>query len=219
MRRRFRFPFARGLGCPYSGPISRPLPPTSKMDRGFEHDNTGCLLCPIDYNWEDPAVCAGICEGSPSFTVTADSWPAFLYPKARGSIKNIESSLFCSTILLKAFKFIFTSPSSTQDIECQEDVEEHTPSTRKGLRRNQKAPTHGHIVNLLGMKVVMPRSLAYVAVQPQLHFGLSNANAWNENDSCFSYVDFYNNILDYFEIPVGSESQSQMTSLLSWWTR
>ncbi|KAF8228436.1 hypothetical protein L208DRAFT_1291503, partial [Tricholoma matsutake] len=38
-----------------SGPISRPLPPTSKMDQGFEHNDTGRLLCPIDYNWEDPA--------------------------------------------------------------------------------------------------------------------------------------------------------------------
>ncbi|KAF8228437.1 hypothetical protein L208DRAFT_1291525, partial [Tricholoma matsutake] len=120
-------------------------------------------------------------------------------------------------LLLQVFKFIFTSPSSMQDIKCQEDVEEHTPSARKRLRRNQKAPTHGHIANLLGMKVVTPRSLAYVA--PQLCFALSNANAWNENDGCFSYVDFYNNILDYFEIPVGPESQSQMTSLLSWWTR
>ncbi|KAF8235817.1 hypothetical protein L208DRAFT_1255194, partial [Tricholoma matsutake] len=100
---------------------------------------------------------------------------------------------------------------------CQEDVEEHTTSTRKQPRRNQKAPMCGHVANLLGMKAVMPRSLAYVAVQ--LRFVLSNANAWNENNGCFSYVDFYNNILDYFEIPVGPESQSQTISLLSWWMR
>jgi hypothetical protein len=66
---------------------------------------------------------------------------------------------------LQAFKFIFTSPSSVQDIECQEDVDEHTPSTRKRSRRNQKAPTRGHVANLLGLKSVTPRSLAYVAVQ------------------------------------------------------
>jgi hypothetical protein len=34
-------------------PLSAPLPPTSKLDRGFEHDDTGRLLCPIEYNWED----------------------------------------------------------------------------------------------------------------------------------------------------------------------
>lgn len=31
-----------------------PLPPTSKSARGFEHHITGKLLCPIDYDWEDP---------------------------------------------------------------------------------------------------------------------------------------------------------------------
>lgn len=30
-----------------------PLSPTTKMDRGFEHDITGRLLCPMDYNWDD----------------------------------------------------------------------------------------------------------------------------------------------------------------------
>ena len=65
----------------------------------------------------------------------------------------------------QAYKFIFTSPSSAQDIECQEDVDEHTPSTTKRSRRNQKAPTRGHVANLLGLKAVTPRSLAYVAVQ------------------------------------------------------
>jgi hypothetical protein len=36
--------------------FENPLPPLSphiKSDRGFEHDITGRLLCPIDYNWSD----------------------------------------------------------------------------------------------------------------------------------------------------------------------
>ncbi|KAF8231240.1 hypothetical protein L208DRAFT_1470789, partial [Tricholoma matsutake] len=109
------------------------------------------------------------------------------------------------------------SPSSAQDIECQEDVDEHVPSAKKCARRNQKAPTRGHVATLLGMKAVTPRALTYVAVQ--LRFALSNANAWNENDGCFNYINFYNNIVDYFEIPLGPESRARTTSLLSWWTR
>jgi hypothetical protein len=31
-----------------------PLSPVSKSDRGFEHDITGKLLCPIDFDWSDP---------------------------------------------------------------------------------------------------------------------------------------------------------------------
>jgi hypothetical protein len=30
-----------------------PFSPSSKLDRGFESDITGQLLCPIDYNWND----------------------------------------------------------------------------------------------------------------------------------------------------------------------
>jgi hypothetical protein len=36
--------------------FGNPLPPLSpniKSDRGFEHDVTGHLLCPIDYDWTD----------------------------------------------------------------------------------------------------------------------------------------------------------------------
>jgi hypothetical protein len=31
-----------------------PLSPTNKSDRGFEHDITGQLLCPVDFDWSDP---------------------------------------------------------------------------------------------------------------------------------------------------------------------
>lgn len=134
----------------------------------------------------------------------------------------------------QAYKFVFTSPSSALDIECQEDVDEHVPSSRKRSRRSQKAPTRGHVANLLGMKAVTARSLAYVAVQVrfflasiwihdtighQLRFALSNAGAWNENDGCFNYVTFYNNITDYFELDFGPENQAHTTTLLAWWTR
>lgn len=34
-------------------PLAAPLSPSCKLDRGFEHDETGRLLCPIEYDWED----------------------------------------------------------------------------------------------------------------------------------------------------------------------
>jgi hypothetical protein len=125
-------------------------------------------------------------DGHQDFIVTADSWPAFLYPNTKGNIDNIELGLFRNAILLKvrvctswflvttplsqAFKFIFTLPSSAQDIEGQEDVELHIPSSKKRSRRNQKAPTRGHVAGLLGMKSVTPRAIAYVAVQVEPTF-------------------------------------------------
>jgi hypothetical protein len=38
------------------------LAPTSKLDRGFESDATGHLLCPIDYNWEDEVYVNSSCS-------------------------------------------------------------------------------------------------------------------------------------------------------------
>jgi len=122
-----------------------------------------------------------ICDGHPEYIVTVDSWPAFLYPKGKADILDIEKGLFHSAILLKvcsrphetemliaaiqAFEFIFTSPTSALNIDCDEDVDEHVPAAWKHSRQNQKAPTHRHVANLLGMKTVTPQSLAYIAVQ------------------------------------------------------
>jgi hypothetical protein len=53
----------------------------------------------------------------------------------------------------------------------------------------------------------------------QLRFALSNASSWNENDGCFNYVTFYNNIVDYFEVDLGHENRASTDALLSWWTR
>lgn len=124
-------------------------------------------------------------DGHPDFIVTADSWPAFLYPNARSHADgDVEHGLFRSAILLKvckncphfllyarfcwtetqAFKFIFTSPTSAQDIDSEKDVDSQAPPLKKHSKR-QKAPTRGNIANILGLKSVSPRSIAYTAVQ------------------------------------------------------
>lgn len=44
------------------------------------------------------------------------------------------------------------------------DVEDQAPKPPK-RSRSHKAPTRGNVANLLGLKVVTPRSIAYIAVQ------------------------------------------------------
>ena len=85
------------------------------------------------------------------------------------------------------------------------------------------------------MRLVTPRAIAYVAVQvssasrgegisltdntfTQLRFSLSSATSWNENDGCFSYPVFYNNVVDFFEHTPGPMAQAEVRTLLSWWT-
>lgn len=64
----------------------------------------------------------------------------------------------------QTFKFLFTSPTSAQSIDTDKDVDE--PASRPSKkRRNNRAPTRGHVANLIGMRSVTPRSIAYVAVQ------------------------------------------------------
>ena len=35
------------------GPVNPPISPSMKSDRGLENDVTGCLLCPIEYDWNN----------------------------------------------------------------------------------------------------------------------------------------------------------------------
>ena len=35
------------------GPIQPPISPSLKYDRGLDHDITGRLLCPVEYDWDD----------------------------------------------------------------------------------------------------------------------------------------------------------------------
>jgi hypothetical protein len=69
-----------------------------------------------------------------------------------------------SKLAWQAFKFLFTSPTSAQDINNENDVEDQIARPQK-RSRSRKAPTRGNVANLLGMRSVTPRAIAYVAVQ------------------------------------------------------
>ena len=87
----------------------------------------------------------------------------------------------------QAFKHIFTSPSSVSPDEFGSDDEEESndsdvdesesPCKRQKLMdaTNGHGRTRSHVAELLGMKAVQPRAIAYIAVQVRgaLHY-LSN---------------------------------------------
>ena len=39
---------------PRGEPLQPPLARNLKSDRGFQHERTGFLLCPVDWDWDDP---------------------------------------------------------------------------------------------------------------------------------------------------------------------
>ncbi|KAI6032694.1 hypothetical protein F5J12DRAFT_712857, partial [Pisolithus orientalis] len=204
-------------------PIEPPLHTTTKDEHGFVHDVTGKLICPAEFDWDlamellKPSTISfimkdGIWDHNPSYLVTAYSWPLFLYENFKFYSTDAEQGLFQSSLLIKAFKFIFTSPSSIQDL----DKDHTTPGCHWGSS-NQQAATKNHIASILGMKAVTPWSIAYTAVQ--VHFTLSSANTWHNVDSNFDYSQFYNMILDFFEDLPGPAAKKQVDELLAWWNQ
>ena len=69
-----------------------------------------------------PSVRTHIRDGHPDFIVTADSWPAFLYPNAKGDVDNIELGLFRSAILLKVCILVGKSHETPEDSSVLQNI-------------------------------------------------------------------------------------------------
>ncbi|KAG2113262.1 hypothetical protein BD769DRAFT_1673798 [Suillus cothurnatus] len=159
----------------------------NKIGRGFNNNVTGRLICPVDYDWNDPVVQQGIRDYHPDYHVMAHSWPAFLYKDEVYDPSNPTDGLFRGKLLLKIFKYIFTSPTSAE----MEDQEQLDPE--------------------------LLSSIAYVAVQ--LRFALSSTGSWRIIDDKFNHQEFYDNIVDFFELAVTSDAAKEVEDLLLWWNR
>ncbi|KAI6006417.1 hypothetical protein EDC04DRAFT_2907823 [Pisolithus marmoratus] len=172
-----------------------------KGGRGFNHEITRRLLCPVDYNWDDMDVRAAVKEYHPDFRITAHSWLSFLY----------ADGLFKGKYLIMAFQCLFTSPSSAQN-EIKSGNTARTSQSSRTTRR-----THNHVARLLKMNTVQPRAIAYVATQ--LRFVLSSCTSWTVMDEDFNHEEFYHNIVDYFELPSSPRKAVELNELFLWWNQ
>ncbi|KAG2737591.1 hypothetical protein P692DRAFT_201732954, partial [Suillus brevipes Sb2] len=195
-----------------------PVDPEDKYCRGFVSDVCGRLLCPTELDWNSPVVKAGIRDRIDGYVVTEMSWPAFLYEKYTADQENLEEGLFKSTLLLQAFKAIFTSPSSARDVAGDGDaanIIEANRRAKKDVFSSKKVKTH--VAQIIKMHTVTPRSIAYVSCQ--LRFALSSVTSWRSVDGDFDYILFWKNIVDFFERAPGRASQQKVKRLLAWWSR
>ncbi|KAH0832281.1 hypothetical protein J3R83DRAFT_13275 [Lanmaoa asiatica] len=129
--------------------IPKPDPPLSisdKSGRGFYNDATGKLLCPVDYDWNNLSHWQNIRDFHPNFPVNALSWPAFLYDNGQFNPKDPAKGLFKDAWLVRAFRAIFISPSSTDDLG--NDPQELRPSRK--CRRGDRW-TRANIANLIAL--------------------------------------------------------------------
>lgn len=176
---------------PPNEPVIPPIARNIKIDRGFNHQVTGALLCPAGVDWSDKIIQEKLRTGE--LSVSGDQWPIFLYNGYKFFEDDPWKGLLQSVILVKAFKHIFTSPSS---------VEREAKATRSGNAR------------IHGMTRVTPASVAYAATQAR--FSLTSSPVFTRTDTVTDSERFYNSILDLLEDP---EETKEVDDLLAWWNR
>jgi len=176
---------------PRGQPLNPPLARNVKTDRGFHHERTGALLCPAGLDWFNSEIKEKLRSGEMS--VPGDQWPIFLYSGYTYDPEDPWNGLFRSSILVSAYKHVFTSPSS---------VEKEPKATRSGNAR------------IHGMTKVTSASIAYVATQ--VRFALSSSPVFSRTDTVTDSERFYNTVLDLFE---DIEERQEVNDLHTWWNR
>ncbi|KAG1847251.1 hypothetical protein C8R48DRAFT_677597 [Suillus tomentosus] len=166
-----------------------PIHSRDKSGRGFYNDTTGELICPVDFKWTDTRTKEGIRNYEPTFQVTAHSWPTFLYKDGKYDHEDPTKGLFKGALLVRAFKHIFTSPSSAGEIQPDQDEFSREPRYKRSR------------------------------TSEPLHILQFNCGSWRIMDDEFDYRQFYVYILNYFEHPPTSAAKTSVEALLVWWNR
>ncbi|KAH9984125.1 hypothetical protein BJV77DRAFT_216914 [Russula vinacea] len=125
--------------------------------------------------------------------IRAAEWPAFLYDqKTEYDPENEEKGLLKGYVLVRAFRHIFTSPSSAIH-------------GRRDATKRSKAQLHG-------LTAVTGRTIAYAAVQARI--ALCSLEKWNRHDGDFNHEKLYNNIVTLFE---HDPDDPWVIKTLDWW--
>jgi hypothetical protein len=110
-------------------------------------------------------------EAHPDYDYSIDICIRGFYRNFNGSSGNPEKGFLQSLLLVKTFKHIFTSPSSSHDISIVDNEEnnvENIPPSKKTRRTETgkaKANTRKAVAANLHLTCVTPRAIAYAAVQ------------------------------------------------------
>ncbi|KAL1712279.1 hypothetical protein EV715DRAFT_213944, partial [Schizophyllum commune] len=198
-----------------------PLNALNRTNRGLKHDVTGELLCPIEYDWDQPWVREQVRDGEPGFRIGGSY---FFYPAEGFDKADVTENFLLSPILVQMYQDVFTAPSSMEtDTPDDDDVEE--PPTKKPFqqRGEGRRATRTNVATGLNMRgKVTPRSIAYIAVL--VHLNLTDANAWVTVYIGINYMSLYNFIIDFFEdhdptTAVGTLGLHLADNVLQWWNK
>ncbi|KAG1767784.1 hypothetical protein EDD22DRAFT_949841 [Suillus occidentalis] len=190
--------------------VNREFKPDSPLDSNDKHTR----------GFSNNAVRAGIRDCSEGCIVTDLSFPTYLYDQYAANPDDLEEGLFKSKILVQAYKAVFTSPSSAKDVEGDGDGADIIQNNRRARRSYiglQGLKVKKHIAQIINMRKVTPRSIAYIACL--VRFSLSSITSWRSVDGDFDYIQFWCTIVDFFEQPPGRDARCRVDRLLEWWSR
>ncbi|KAF9064121.1 hypothetical protein BDP27DRAFT_1230969, partial [Rhodocollybia butyracea] len=193
-----------------------PLSAVSRIGRGFTHDLTGKLICPIEFDWDNRMTREAI--RSKNLNVSNSFFIRAFYRNEEGNPLDIEHGFLRSTLLIQTWRQCFLSNGEIEGelgAGSSDDNNDSAPAPTPAHKR-AKNSTKLFIAAILDLKTVPPRSIAYVCVM--LRFALSPVTTWG-SDGTFNYEGLYNTIVDYFEqVKPGSRGDKHVKELLSWWT-
>ncbi|KAF8834204.1 hypothetical protein BDN67DRAFT_915407 [Paxillus ammoniavirescens] len=174
------------------GQILNPhIPHNIKSGRGFNHERTGALLCPVGLDWANSEIKTKL--ESSQIQAVGDQWLVLLYANYTYDAEDPWNGLLRSGLLVSAFKHIFTSTSS---------VDQEPKATRSGNAR------------IHGMRSVTKASVAYVATQ--VRFALTSVQVFSCTDLVTDSERFYKSILKLLDDP---QEKGEVDQLLTWWNR
>ncbi|KAF9014314.1 hypothetical protein BDQ17DRAFT_1404627 [Cyathus striatus] len=184
----------------------------NRKNRGIQHDIIGRLLCPIELDWDNEE--AG---DKPDVSLGTSFYIPLLYRNFKGNPDDVEQGFLQNELLIATYQHLFNSPSSTQGFAIYQDADStiENPHGFKTCKLN-KRHNRADVANLINMKLVTARSIAYVCVQ--LHFAFSSADSWLQTEvEGFNYIAFYDFIVDFFEESTTPTACSYVQNILSWW--
>ncbi|KAJ7203175.1 hypothetical protein B0H12DRAFT_1330694, partial [Mycena haematopus] len=178
----------------------------TRVNRGPDHDICGGLLTSLEQDWDDTDTRTSIRD---SGQLSTSFFCRIFYANFRGDPNACDKGFLKSRYLVKAYKIVFTGPSSVKD-----NAENEPPHKKQ---RESKAPVRKPPCDIFLMKgKVTPRSVAFVCVL--VHMSLTNAQHWMPLIYGFSYPQLYDFVVDYLETPrAGTPEKADVDKLMTWW--
>ncbi|EMD39368.1 hypothetical protein CERSUDRAFT_122753 [Gelatoporia subvermispora B] len=167
-----------------------------KAFRGFLSTITGRLLCPqarlAEFDADPPKFCEQVRYGE--IEVCAGHLPSFLYDQKMVQAARMEPGLLRSSLLVKAYKCVYTGPNSV--------------TSEEPGRKTAGKPSRAHQMKMTN---VTARSIAHVATM--MRFVLNSQPEWDSRDGNFDGQEFFELIVQIFT------KKKWASETLAWWDK